>query len=403
MKKTVFSASAFAVAAVSAVAVMPTTSEAIPAFARQTGSACLACHFQSFPAINAYGRDFKKASFTSVGEQALIEDDHLSIPASLNATVVLRPQVTLTSTTGAASTRTIGYGDQVVLIAGRVGEHIGGFVELGGGAFGNHQIMTNTNVGDLQVGWSYYNSGFGENAGLALQNTWGQHGGVIGGSAVSANQRMLGTAGKQVQGTSLWISNDMLTVQAGLVTPTTPLGLTAPTAAAPTLSLAKMVRADAFFDLAGMEAGVGLMNISGTVGTTAFAANRTGLDLQLQGDMGDTQLGIYADYSTAKAGSATVANMYNADTLNARNAYSLRATVKPTHNVILMAGVGSDKSGNAKNALSIIGLEYEIYQNAVVAVSYTSDKATNGGAGTVGGAAGTVTTNTTLVDIEFLM
>jgi hypothetical protein len=49
MKKMIFSAVAFAVVAVSAVAVAPTTSEAVPSFARQTGASCNSCHFQSIP------------------------------------------------------------------------------------------------------------------------------------------------------------------------------------------------------------------------------------------------------------------------------------------------------------------------------------------------------------------
>lgn len=33
--------------------------EAVPAFARQTGLSCSTCHFQHFPALNAFGRSFK--------------------------------------------------------------------------------------------------------------------------------------------------------------------------------------------------------------------------------------------------------------------------------------------------------------------------------------------------------
>ncbi|MDQ6974948.1 MAG: hypothetical protein Q9M22_00105, partial [Mariprofundaceae bacterium] len=99
MKKTLLSAAAFAVAGVSAVAIMPTTSEAIPAFARQTGAACLSCHFQTFPAVNAFGRSFKLNAFTDVGEQALIEDEGLSLPSVLNASFVLRAQYNLSKTT----------------------------------------------------------------------------------------------------------------------------------------------------------------------------------------------------------------------------------------------------------------------------------------------------------------
>ncbi|MBI5232947.1 MAG: hypothetical protein HY880_01185, partial [Deltaproteobacteria bacterium] len=36
-----------------------TDSDAVPAFARQTGFSCLTCHFQHFPGLNAFGRTFK--------------------------------------------------------------------------------------------------------------------------------------------------------------------------------------------------------------------------------------------------------------------------------------------------------------------------------------------------------
>ena len=45
----------------------------MPAFARQTGMACNACHFQHFPALNQFGRTFKQGGFTMVGGQSMIE------------------------------------------------------------------------------------------------------------------------------------------------------------------------------------------------------------------------------------------------------------------------------------------------------------------------------------------
>ena len=61
MKKSILSAAAFAVVAVSAVAVAPTTSEAIPAFARQTGAACLSCH--EFRPVRMQARDGAHLAF----------------------------------------------------------------------------------------------------------------------------------------------------------------------------------------------------------------------------------------------------------------------------------------------------------------------------------------------------
>lgn len=401
MKKMFFSAVAFAVVAVSAVAVAPTTSEAIPAFARQTGAACLSCHFQSFPTLSAFGRSFKQNAFADMGEQALIEDDALSIPAVLNATIVFRPQFSQTKTTGLATTKDISYGDQVVLIGGRVGENAGIFVELGGGAFGNQQLITSFDVGGVKAGVSYYNSGFGENTGMQLQNSWGQHGGMMNMRFTSANQTMFKgetTAGGQIAGLSAHVITDMFTVQAGLIAPSTD-AIAWGTAGNSTWTAAKMVRADGFFDVAGMSAGVGAMWIGGNVGSAAqyvpgqLELKRYGIDAQLEGEIGHTSFGLYADYANAGSSSATKTNGYNASLTNSLTGWGIHGTVKPLHNVVLGAGYGEMKLITKVTRYNVAA-EYEIYQNFVVALTYEvqKDKAVGG-----------LTTKTTLLDVEALM
>lgn len=70
------------------VILIPTTSEAIPAFARQTNMACATCHFQHFPALNAFGRSFKQGAYTMVGGQSMIQSDNLSLPVALNVSLI---------------------------------------------------------------------------------------------------------------------------------------------------------------------------------------------------------------------------------------------------------------------------------------------------------------------------
>ncbi len=79
MKKIVLS-----LAGVLAAAAFAPEASALPVFARQTGMACSACHFQHFPLLNGFGRAFKAAGFTMVGAQGKIEGDRLSIPDTLN-------------------------------------------------------------------------------------------------------------------------------------------------------------------------------------------------------------------------------------------------------------------------------------------------------------------------------
>jgi len=68
----------------------PQEVDAMPVYARQTGQSCSACHFQRFPLLNNPGRTFKVNGYTQVGKQGTIEDTNLSLPATLNATVLTK-------------------------------------------------------------------------------------------------------------------------------------------------------------------------------------------------------------------------------------------------------------------------------------------------------------------------
>jgi hypothetical protein len=81
---------ALSLAGVLAAAAFAPEAAAIPAFARQTGMACSACHAQHFPILNGFGRAFKAAGFTMMGAQEKVEGEHLSIPATLNLGVLLK-------------------------------------------------------------------------------------------------------------------------------------------------------------------------------------------------------------------------------------------------------------------------------------------------------------------------
>jgi len=415
MKKTLLSAAAFAVVAVSAVSIAPTTSEAIPAFARQTGAACLSCHFQSFPTLSSFGRSFKEGAFTDVGEQALIEDDNLSIPSTLNMTLMFRPQfnsvkdgTATPGTAAAAVNKTIAAtADQVLMFGGRIGSNTGAFVEYDG-TFANQQLLHSIDVGNGKVVLSYFNAGFGEDSGLQLMSVWGQHGGLLNGKSLSINNAM-GAAGNTV-GVSVAYANEMGAISLG--------GINNSTAGA-NWTLAPTLRAQGFFDMGGAELGVGAIVVNGNVGPTIAGVNnvakRIGVDVQVQGEMGDTQYGIYADYASASASSLSETNFYNTTSAK-RDGYSLRATVKPTHNLVLLAGFGQDKTAGFKVTKFLTGVEFELYQNAVINLTYSADKFTNNGLTAAGNAAAIAnvaatgnagnqsgTVKTIGLDFEFLM
>ncbi|TLS66944.1 hypothetical protein FEF65_08245 [Mariprofundus erugo] len=428
MKKMLLSAAAFAVVAVSAVAVAPTTSEAIPAFARQTGAACLSCHFQTFPAINAFGRAFKMGSFTDVGEQALVEDDNLSIPSVLNATVVIRGNYTNTATTGLTSNGAWAVPSETpILIAGRIGSNSGAFVEFANGGagaaagvtVGNWQFINSFDMGGFKIGAGMHNSGFGGSAIMEVSNVFGQHSGKLAGGNLSA----INAAGFNAAtiGAGMWVGNEMGNLQLSLVAPQAAQGTNVG------LKFARLVRGVLTTELGGFDTLIGFGSVTGTAGRPATVPvggvagvgpvpmDLLFVDVQAQGEIGDMSLGIYGDFANAKGKTSTDAaaaipnNFYGGAAAGGKfDAWSLRAELKPLHNMGFGIGVANNKltSGVAgtiatKVATTQVAAFYEIYQNFEINLIYNSAKTSGGG--TVAAPAVGTTTNTTTIEFEALM
>lgn len=110
-------------------------SQAIPAFARQTGKACLACHFQHFPALNAMGQAFKASGYSEMGKQSTVKGDDISLPSVLNASLFSKIRYQKSNGTDAAGTQTTASGqlqfpdELALLFGGRVAENIGFMLE----------------------------------------------------------------------------------------------------------------------------------------------------------------------------------------------------------------------------------------------------------------------------------
>lgn len=112
---------------------------ALPAFARQTGMECTACHQQHFPVLNSFGRAFKAGGYTMMGAQGVVEGEHLSIPNTLNAAVLIKQRYQHQSNGGqgtrdGAGTSTgqgqLQMGNEFSLFfGGRVAENIGFLME----------------------------------------------------------------------------------------------------------------------------------------------------------------------------------------------------------------------------------------------------------------------------------
>lgn len=104
--------------------VFPSTGHAVPAFARQTGQNCNACHV-SFPELTPYGRWFKATGYT-IGKR--------TIPLAMMAEVAVTSTKNNTDqSTGFAATpenNDVVLQDVSLFIAGKATDHIGGFAQV---------------------------------------------------------------------------------------------------------------------------------------------------------------------------------------------------------------------------------------------------------------------------------
>jgi hypothetical protein len=120
----------YLVITVTMLTVMVSNAYAIPAFARQMGVSCSACHSANgYDTLNRFGRDFKASGYTMVGSEKTIGDGKfMSLPSTLNMSVVAG--TTIDSGTGSTGT-SVATNNFGVFLGGRINNNVGVFVEVG--------------------------------------------------------------------------------------------------------------------------------------------------------------------------------------------------------------------------------------------------------------------------------
>jgi len=126
---------------------LTSTVHGVPAFARQTGLDCNSCHAAAgFPTLNAFGAAFKAGGYSQANEDDLIGDgEALSIPKSLNMSVVLKVRNPIEGTTqdngDTTSKSTLDMPDEMAfLVGGRTGKNMGFLVESALSRDGNEAV-----------------------------------------------------------------------------------------------------------------------------------------------------------------------------------------------------------------------------------------------------------------------
>lgn len=368
--------------ATGALFVMPIQSEAVPAFARQTGQGCTSCHFQRIPLKNAFAREFQAGGFTMVGGQSLISGDMLSIPAVLNASMLVKVRYQKSTGSNKSSGTNKGelqFADEAaLLVGGRVGENIGFLAELqmvDGGAptFSGFRLPFVFDLSGTKVGIvPYTTDGLGASYGFELLNTGAQrnirpmeHRGQ------SSAIQYVGTA-TPATGFAFYAYRDIGYINFSLWNPSAPSDN-------PAIGpMSKYFRIAATPQVGDWDLGVGLQWWGGTSGMNT-ARNQThawAIDGQAQGHVGKMPLGVYASYGSAaksKAGQPT--NLFNSGTANNKTALSIAAElgVIPHHaSVGLAYRMGKKNSSSNRNddAFTLAGI-YEVAQNVELVINHT--------------------------------
>jgi len=359
----------------------PRDAQAVPAFARQTGMACNTCHFQHYPALNAFGRAFKAGGFTMVGGQSLVEGDLLSIPSTLNASVVtkLRYQKTNGDDDDSGTNRgELQFPDEAaLLIGGRVGEHIGFILEaqMADGespTFASFQIPVGMEIAGMRYEVvPFTTDAFGPQYSFEVLNTGAiRHLRTLEHRRETSAVQYVGAQG-EAQGFGFVGWHNTGFVNYTLWQPEVGSSDSAP--------LLHYVRLAATPTIAGWDLGVGGQLWAGSTkhgGTTREKAEAWAIDLQAQGNILNAPVGFYASYARADGSNpGETANMFNSNP-EAESAWSVLAELGVLPNRVTVAvgyrdGDNGETTSSEQDALTF-GATFLLTQNFELQVNHTS-------------------------------
>lgn len=383
MKKIILS-----LAGVMAATAFAPQASAVPAFARQTGMACNACHAQHFPTLSNFGRAFKAGGFTMMGAQGKIEGEHLSIPDTLNAGILLKAQYRKTNGSDVSVSTNDGkwmFPDEYGLFfGGRLADtgtlKVGTMIEHDMDVLVGFRIPMVTDVGSVGLSVIPFTTdalgpfyGYTESStGLNRAVRWNEH------HADISAHRFVGVATGAASGFTFTAKSDM--------------GYLALTRWAPASNMVdqklslNMLHVGVTPNIAGWDTVITGEVISGTKrtfdGVTTYYTygeeyKATGLTAQSHGELGGLPTGLYATYANAPKSAATKANAYNASTTDDKKAYTIGADVSVIPNTLHVGAAyrNGKSTGLTDNSLSLMAT-YDIAQNMALQVTHSKRSGT---------------------------
>jgi len=361
---------------------VPREASAVPAFARQTGMACNSCHFQHFPTLNAFGRAFKAGGYTMVGGQSLIEGDFLSLPSTLNASLLakVRYQKTNGDTETGTNKGELQFPDEAaLLIGGRVGEHVGFLLESslkdGDSRFTSFKMPFTYTIGDdtkLSV-IPFTTDAAGPAYGYELLNT----GAVRINRPIEHREQM---SAQQFLGTDTSATGIAFVVHRELYHANYTMWAHnhGDTDAGPYLHYARLAFTPTY---AGWDLGAGVQWWGGESKNTSAAtlyesADAWALDAQAQGIVAGYPVGVYLSYGKAgKSDAGDTANIFNTSTTDDNSAFGtlVEVGVIPGRLTLAAGFLSGDASGSVagmngnttagSQTAYTLGANYQLAQN----------------------------------------
>ncbi|MEQ1812871.1 MAG: hypothetical protein ABL860_00235 [Candidatus Nitrotoga sp.] len=406
MKKIIFSALTGLLAMISLMQQV----SAVPAFARQTGMACVACHQQHFPVLNIFGQSFKADGYSMIGLEAEppIKGNYMSIPGDLNAALYLEGRYVKTNGKDPANTvsgTTTNSGEWNIpnefslFFGGRIANNMGFVFEgntASAGLIAAFKVPTLFDVGDVKLGITpYMTDALGPFYGYDLSSTgqtrgvrWAEHA-----QDISA-QQYTGMGSGPATGFAFSAQHELGYISFSRFSPNFLASEDAQgadgTAVAFKSNLLRVVATPSVGDW-DMQVGLGL--ISGTnyvdqgVASPVTVADRVdtkarSVDFQAFGKVGEHDLSVYATYAVvpyvAPVTGATAGNAHYAGVgTNDVQAFTLGAEYSVVPQLLHLGGAyrnarnGDIAARDGDNSITLTAI-YHFRQNVTMQINHST-------------------------------
>ena len=351
---------------------LPQFLEATPAFARQMGMECTACHFQNIPKLNAFGKEFKLSGFTMRGgmDALQINSDQnggLALPSALNMGFITKARfVDNLSDTKKGETQI--FDEAAFIFGGAVSENIGVSAEFAEGLAGA-KFVYSTEIDLGRVGLLYHTTdALGAFAGMEVYST-----GLYRPIRMFENRKKAnifqkaGVGSGAATGAQVFYSGkEGLYATVGVTIPAHAFaGTTFPETGY--TQFQTMARAAYNLSVAGLDCALGGYYIGGDVEVTNAQTIETvktsyGLDGQLQGGVAGMQTMVTFGYVLANQD-------YSSKDLG--TGMHIDAQVNPFDVLGLKAAMMSYTKSSVVTQYTSFGAEYNLDQNVKLSVEYS--------------------------------